>query len=117
MSRTNRFLSGIGFGYASQILTTLVALWLTPFLLRRIGQHDYGLWLVGTQLMFYLALLDIGVVALLPRETAFATGRAKTIEEATDLPVIIGQTVRLIVWQMPLVVLAAVIAWLLMPAA
>jgi O-antigen/teichoic acid export membrane protein len=117
MSRTNRFLSGIGFGYAGQLLTMLVGLWLTPFLLHRIGQHDYGLWLVGTQLIFYLALLDIGVVALLPRETAFATGRAKTIEEATDLPVIIGQTVRLIAWQMPLVALAAVIAWLLMPAA
>ncbi|HEX8920968.1 MAG TPA: oligosaccharide flippase family protein [Pyrinomonadaceae bacterium] len=116
MSRTNRFLSGIGFGYASQVLTTLVALWLTPFLLHRIGQHDYGLWLVGTQLMFYLALLDLGVVALLPRETAFATGRAETIEEATDLPLLIGQTVRLIVWQMPLVALAAAIAWFMMPA-
>jgi O-antigen/teichoic acid export membrane protein len=117
MSRTNRFLSGIGFGYASQILTMLVGLWLTPFLLNRIGQHDYGLWLVGTQLMIYLALLDLGIVALLPRETAFATGRAKKIEEATDLPVIIGQTVRLIFWQMPLVALAAIIAWLMMPAA
>ena len=117
MSRTNRFLSGIGFGYTSQVLTMLVGLWLTPFLLRRIGQHDYGLWLVGTQLMFYLALLDLGVVALLPRETAFATGRAKKIEEATDLPVIIGQTVRLIIWQMPLVVLAALVAWFMMPAA
>ena len=116
MSRTNRFLSGIGFGYASQILTMLVGLWLTPFLLRRIGQHDYGLWLVGTQLMFYLALLDLGIVALLPRETAFATGRAKRIEEATDLPVIIGQTVRLIFWQLPLVVLAALIAWFMMPS-
>jgi O-antigen/teichoic acid export membrane protein len=115
MSRTNRFLSGIGFGYASQILTTLVALWLTPFLLRRIGLHDYGLWLVGTQLMFYLALLDLGVVALLPRETAFATGRASTIEGASDLPVIIGQTVWLILWQMPLVALGAIIVWFLLP--
>lgn len=116
MSRTNRFLSGIGFGYAGQILTTLVGLWLVPFLLHRIGQHDYGLWVVGTQLMFYLALLDLGVVALLPRETAFATGRVSKIEEATDLPLLIGQTVRLIAWQMPLIVLAAVIAWFMMPA-
>jgi O-antigen/teichoic acid export membrane protein len=116
MSRTNRFLSGIGFGYASQVLTTLVGLWLTPFLLTRIGQHDYGLWLVGTQLMFYLGLLDLGIVGLLPRETAFATGRASRIEEAADLPVLIGETIRLVLWQMPLVVLAAFVAWLLMPA-
>lgn len=116
MSRTNRFLSGIGFGYASQVLTTLVGLWLTPFLLHSIGQHDYGLWLVGAQLMFYLALLDLGVVALLPRETAFATGRARgSVEEASDLPVIIGQTVRMVIWQMPLVALAAAVAWLMLP--
>src|ERR671938_1880164 len=102
MSRTNRFLSGIGFGYASQVLTTLVGLWLTPFLLTRIGQHDYGLWLVGTQLMFYLALMDLGIVALLPRETAFATGRAGGVVESAELPLLVGQTVRLVLWQMPL---------------
>lgn len=116
MSRTNRFLSGIGFGYASQAVTTLIGFWLTPFLLFRIGQHDYGLWLVGTQLMFYLALLDVGIVALLPRETAFATGRSRTIEESTDLPLIFGHTVRIILWQMPLVAFGALIAWLLMPS-
>jgi O-antigen/teichoic acid export membrane protein len=116
MSRTNKFLSGVGFGYASQALATLVGFWLTPFLLHRIGQHDYGLWLVGTQLMFYLALLDLGIVALLPRETAFATGRWQTIEEAADLPLIFGHTVRIILWQMPLVALGALIAWFLMPA-
>ena len=115
MSRTNRFLSGISFGYASQVITTLVGFWLTPFLLYRIGQHDYGLWLVGTQLMFYLALLDLGIIALLPRETAFATGRVNSIEEAEDLPVMIGETVRIILWQMPLVALGALIAWLIIP--
>jgi O-antigen/teichoic acid export membrane protein len=116
MSRTERFVSGISFGYASQVLTTLVGLWLTPFLLFRIGQHDYGLWLVGAQIMFYLGLLDLGVVALLPRETAFATGRAASIEAATDLPMIIGQTARMVIWQMPLVALGALIAWLVIPA-
>jgi O-antigen/teichoic acid export membrane protein len=115
MSRTRRFLGGIGFGYASQALTTLVGLWLTPFLLYRIGQHDYGLWLVGTQMMFYLALLDLGVVALLPRETAFATGRANNIEETPDLPVLVGDTARIVLWQMPFVALAAIIAWFAMP--
>src|SRR5260370_6514879 len=115
MSRTERFVSGISLAYASQVLTTLVGLWLTPFLLFRIGQHDYGLWLVGTQIMFYLGLLDVGVVALLPRETAFATGRARSIEEASDLPLIVGQTARVVLWQTPLVALAAIIAWFLIP--
>ena len=55
---------------------TVVGLWLTPFLLGRIGTHDYGLWLITTQILGYLMLLDLGVVALAPRETAYATGRA-----------------------------------------
>src|SRR5258705_5329457 len=116
MSRTNRFLSGIGFGYASQVLTTMVGFWLTPFLLYRIGQHRYGLWLVGTQLMFYLGLLDLGIVALLPREVAFATGRARDPEESEELPLIFGHTVRIILWQMPLVALGGLIAWSTVPA-
>lgn len=114
MSRTKRFVSGISFGYAGQVLTTLVGLWLMPFLLFRVGQHDYGLWLVGTQLMFYLALLDLGVVALLPRETAFATGRA-SIEESTDLPLIVGQSLRLVLWQIPIVAIVAAVAWFTLP--
>lgn len=116
MSRTRRFLASLGIGYVCQALVILVGLWLTPFLINRIGQHDYGLWLVGIQLMTYLMLVDFGVVALLPRETAYATGRAGSPERATDLPEIIGQTARLVLWQMPLVTLAAIMVWFAMPA-
>jgi O-antigen/teichoic acid export membrane protein len=116
MSRTSRFLSGMGFGYTTQILTMLIGLWLTPFLLFRVGQHDYGLWLVSTQIMFYLGLLDLGIVALLPREVAFATGRAGSIQNAVDLPHLIGETVRMVLGQLPFVILGALIAWLMIPA-
>ncbi len=117
MSRTKKFIGGISFGYAAQALTTLVGLLITPFLLGRIGQHDYGLWLVGAQVLAYLSLLDFGLIALLPRETAFATGKASRIEEASDLPLLLGQTARLIAWQMPLVALAALVSWLMVGAA
>ena len=116
MSRTRRFLSGISFGYSTQILTMVIGLWLVPFLLLRIGQHDYGLWLVGTQIMFYLGLLDLGIVAVLPREVAFATGRAGRIQNAVDLPNLIGETVRVVFGQLPFVILGAFIAWLMIPA-
>ncbi|HEY5838072.1 MAG TPA: oligosaccharide flippase family protein, partial [Pyrinomonadaceae bacterium] len=116
MGRTQRFIRGIGFGYAGQVLATLVGLWLTPFLLMRIGKHDYGLWLVGTQLIFYVGLLDFGVVALLPRETAIATGRAGDISDAKDLPSIVGQTARLVFWQTPIVAIAAAVVWFCLPA-
>ena len=75
MTRTHRFLTGFVTGYAHLVLATIAGLWLTPFFLHHLGQSTYGLWLVGTQIIAYLLLLDLGIVALLPRETAYITGR------------------------------------------
>jgi O-antigen/teichoic acid export membrane protein len=117
MSRTKRFLGGVSLGYANQALLTVVGLWLTPFLLHRIGQHDYGLWLVGAQLLAYLSLMDFGIVALLPRATAYATGRAGSVVAAKDLPEIIGHTAWLVLCQTPLVAIAACLLWFTIPVA
>ena len=102
--------------YGYQGLLVLVGFWLMPFYLGRIGQHDYGLWLVGTQLLTYLTLTDFGVVALLPMETAYATGRAGGSGNATDLPEIIGQTTRIVLLQLPIVIAIALVLWLTIPA-
>ncbi len=115
MSRTKRFLGGVSLGYINQLLLTVVGLWLTPFLLNRIGQHDYGLWLVGAQLLGYLAIMDFGIVALLPRAAAYATGRAGGAAEARDLPEIIGQTIWLVLCQTPIVAIVATILWFTIP--
>jgi O-antigen/teichoic acid export membrane protein len=60
--------------------------------------------------------MDFGIVALLPRATAYATGRAGSIEAAKDLPEIIGQTIWLVLCQAPLVAIAAGILWFTIPA-
>ncbi len=115
MSRSKRFLNGVVFGYTYQALSMLVALWMTPFLLHRLGQHDYGLWLTALQIMVYLSLADLGVVALLPRTVAYATGRAGGKEHASDLPHTIGQTAVIVLLQTPLVAIAAGLAWIFLP--
>ena len=115
-TRTHRFLGGISLGYVYLALVTLVGLWLTPFLLRRIGQHDLGLWLVATQMLGYLMLLDFGVVALLPRETAYATGRTLQGGDDDDLAHTIGRFRRVVRWQVPLVLVAATAIWIALPA-
>jgi len=102
--------------YGYQGLLVLAGFFLMPFYLGHIGQRDYGLWLVGTQLLNYLTLSDFGVVALLPLETAYATGRAGGSSKASDLPDIIGRTVRIVFYQLPIVFLLAVIMWLMLPA-
>ena len=40
----------------------------------------------------YLGLMDLGVVAILPRDVAYATGRAGGYTNARDLPDLVGHT-------------------------
>src|SRR5215469_12520435 len=100
MSRSRRLFSGLLLTYGYQGLLMLVGFWLTPFYLVRIGQHDYGLWLLGTQLLTYLTLTDFGIIGLLPLEIAYATGRAGGAASADDLPEIVGQTARIVFYQL-----------------
>jgi O-antigen/teichoic acid export membrane protein len=116
VSRSRKFLGGLILTYGYQAIVLFVGLWLTPFYLRRIGQHDYGLWLVGTQLLTYLSLTDFGVVELLPQEVAYATGRAGGVEKATDLSQVVGQTARLILYQLPAVLAIALAMFFAIPA-
>jgi len=105
---------GLGAGLFSQVILAFIGLWVARFLLQRLGQSQYGLWLVGMQLLAYLALTDLGVVALLPREVAYATGRGQN--KGDDLQNIVAETARIILWQLPIVVLVAAAFWIFLPS-
>ena len=115
MTRTHRFLTGFMTGYAHLVLATIAGLWLTPFFLRELGQSTYGLWLVGTQIIAYLLLMDLGIVALLPRETAYITGRTNR-HDAPELRELLEKTLTLACVQTPVVLVAALIALWWLPA-
>ena len=117
MTRTRRIAGGAAFGIANQLVAVVVGLWLTPFVLHHLGQHDYGLWLLGLQVAGYLTIADIGVVAILPRQTAFAAGAARSGGGNAELGDLAGNTMRLVLWQVPLVAAISLGAWLLLPAA
>ncbi|HEY6361441.1 MAG TPA: oligosaccharide flippase family protein [Vicinamibacterales bacterium] len=114
-SRTRRFVGGLSLGYLHTAIVTIVGLWLTPYLLRNLDQHDYGLWLLTAQILFYLALTDVGIVALLPREVAFTTGRAGDTLTA-DLQRLVGETTRLVLWQLPMTATVGFAMWWLAAA-
>ncbi len=116
MSRTRRFLDGVSFSYANQFAIMALGLWLTPFLLRHLGQHDYGLWLIGLQTLNYLALFDIGVVGLLPREVAFAKGRINGGASEDELRNLVQDTLVVVLWQTLLVAGAAAVVWFGIPS-
>ena len=46
MSRTHRFVGGVVLGHIHLVLVTVVGLWMTPFLLKFLGQQTLGFWLI-----------------------------------------------------------------------
>jgi O-antigen/teichoic acid export membrane protein len=102
-------LGGLGIGYIQQVVVLVAGLWLTPFLLAHLGEHQYGAWLIISQLTAYLSLLDLGVVALLPRETAAAVGRGGI--ESPELQELVGRALSVIMLQLPVVAVCALGVW------
>lgn len=112
-SRLRRFVGGLGIGYLHTAMVVIVGLWLTPYLLSHLGSHDYGLWLLAAQFLIYLGLLDFGIIQLVPRDVAIAAGRPG--DHSEEVAVFVGQTARLVLWQMPVVVAAGVVVMWLIP--
>lgn len=115
MTRTSRFLYGVGTGYLNQFAVTAAGLWLTPFFLASLGQARYGLWLIATQMLGYLTLLDLGIVVVLPRNLALAVGRANGKVGESEVAAIVARTLPIILMQTFAAALVAVVVVLLLP--
>src|SRR5262245_39493157 len=115
MSRTRRYLSGLAANYVNQAVVLGLGLWLTRFLLHRLGQPAYGRWLIFFPAMTFLELSDLGVTALVPREVAYRTGRAADPEgRRAALPPLLDEVRRITLWQLPLAAGVAAAFWVLL---
>lgn len=112
MSRARRILGATWVGYIQQAATLVVGLWLTPFLLRNLGQHDLGLWLVVTQVLGYLALVDLGILAILPREVALASSQQDSRPRITRL---LAQVRTIVHWQVAVLALISIALLVALP--
>jgi O-antigen/teichoic acid export membrane protein len=115
VSRFSRFARGVGTTMLTQVLLTVTGLWLTPFLLHHLGGADYGLWLLATQLLAYLTLLDLGVVALLPREVATASGAPDDTGARAAVTQAIARALRILALQLPVIAIASLLLWYYLP--
>lgn len=111
-TRTSRFATGVAIGLFQQAVVLAVGLWLTRFTLSHLGRERYGLWLVGLQLLGYLSLADFGVVGLLPREAAYASGGG----DRERLSRLVADVAALLRWQSIVVGAAALALWFMLPA-
>jgi O-antigen/teichoic acid export membrane protein len=117
MSRTRSFLNGALFAYLYQGSAMVIGLWLTPFYIRTLGPKDYGIWLVGMQVLAMLLLCDFGVLAVIPRDVARARGLEQREPAYLDLPLIIGQTTKVVLVQTLLIALVSLGLLIFRPAA
>lgn len=66
MSRTRNAALSTVFAYSQYALAIVSGFVLFPVIVKYVGAHDYGLWLVSGELVGYLLLGDFGVFAILP---------------------------------------------------
>jgi O-antigen/teichoic acid export membrane protein len=114
VSRSGKFIRGLSAGYFNQALLMLVGLWSTPFLLRELGQKEYGLWLILLQTITYTALLDFGVIALLPRDVAYVTGQYLGHQLTTELQGHFTESLSLLLIQTLPTCAAGALVWFLL---
>ena len=80
-SSTNEIKLGALLGYVVIILNTLVSLFYTPYMLRQMGQSEYGLYSLVSSLIAYLTILDVGMGNAIVRYTAKFRAQGKLIEQ------------------------------------
>ena len=108
MKRHHTALLGSILRVASLVATTLVAFFLMPFLVHRLGDRLYGYWALVGAVLGYYGLLDLGIVTAVQFQVAKALGNRdpevanRTISTAFYIFALIG---------MFIFVLTLIVAW------
>lgn len=60
----NQLKGGAALSYVSIVLNMMVGLMYTPYMLRMLGQSEYGLYSLAASIIAYLTVLDFGFLAV-----------------------------------------------------
>lgn len=85
MTRTRKAVVTSAFGYVQFAAAIVLGLVVMPLVLRQVDPRAFGLWLAVGELLGYLALADIGVLAVLPWTIAESRGRRSQGEIRSSL--------------------------------
>ena len=99
----NTVWNGIG-----RVATVAIALFLTPYVIARIGQDAFGLWALSNLLVGYLSVADFGIQSSLIRQIAYA----RPAEDPRQLDRIVSTSV---LFYLGLFALTAPLAYLAAP--
>lgn len=79
--KLNQIKAGIILNYVLIGLQTLVGLLYTPYMLRMLGQNEYGLYSLVSTIIAYLTVLDMGFGSAVVRYTARLKAQGRTDEQ------------------------------------
>lgn len=77
----NQLKAGAALNYVSIILNMVVGLLYTPYMLRMLGQSEYGLYSLAASIIAYLTVLDLGFGNAIVRYTAKFRVEGKDLEQ------------------------------------
>lgn len=81
-----RFLSGVATSYLYIIVTSLVALWLTPYTLSFVSKTQYGYYILLADILTWINLLQFGVAGVFNSKAAMCIGKGdyETLQRYTS---------------------------------
>lgn len=77
----NQLKAGAALNYVSIMLNMVVGLVYTPYMLRMLGQSEYGLYSLAASIIAYLTVLDLGFGNAIVRYTAKFEAEGKKREQ------------------------------------
>ena len=80
-SSVNQLRTGAILSYVVLFLNTIVGLVYTPFMLRKLGQSEFGLYSLVASIIAYLAIFDLGFGNAIVRFTAKLRSEKKFAEQ------------------------------------
>ena len=103
--KVNQLKAGAILSYGILALSNLVALLYTPYMLRMMGQSEYGLYSIVASVMAYLTVLDFGLGNTIVRYTAKyrAEGKSEQLYSMFGMFVLIYSVIGLIAMGMGIV--------------
>lgn len=81
MAKTNQLKAGAILNYVVIVLNIMVGLLYTPYMLRMMGQSEYGLYSMVASVIAYLTILDLGIGNAIVRYTAKFRAEGKQKEQ------------------------------------
>jgi hypothetical protein len=80
VSRIRKATVTAGFGYAQFAFAMMTGIVLVPITLHYLGTRTWGLWLASGEVLGYAAMIDLGVLGVLPWMIGEADGRRDRVE-------------------------------------